>query len=55
MLWLLFVAMLTISYCLNSWLPTMLVDVGLDETFAALSVSIFWLRRHRRRARASGC
>jgi MFS family permease len=43
MLWLLFVAMLTISYCLNSWLPTLLVKVGWDERFAALSVSIFSL------------
>ncbi|HET8695938.1 MAG TPA: MFS transporter, partial [Gammaproteobacteria bacterium] len=42
-LWLLFVAMLTISYCLNSWLPTLLVEVGRDQAFAALSVSIFSL------------
>jgi AAHS family 4-hydroxybenzoate transporter-like MFS transporter len=41
MLWLLFVVMLTISYCLNSWLPIMLVEVGHDESFAALSVTIF--------------
>jgi MFS transporter, AAHS family, 4-hydroxybenzoate transporter len=41
MLWLLFVVMLTISYCLNSWLPIMLVDAGFDESFAALSVTIF--------------
>jgi MFS transporter, AAHS family, 4-hydroxybenzoate transporter len=41
MLWLLFVVMLTISYCLNSWLPVMLVEVGHDESFAALSVTIF--------------
>lgn len=41
MLWLLFVLMLTISYCLNSWLPVMLVEVGFDESFAALSVTIF--------------
>jgi MFS family permease len=41
MLWLLFVLMLTISYCLNSWLPIMLVDAGFDESFAALSVTIF--------------
>jgi len=33
--------MLTISYCLNSWLPIMLVEVGHDEAFAALSVTIF--------------
>jgi cyanate permease len=43
LLWLLFIAMLTISYCLNSWLPTLLVDVGRDRSFAALSVSIFSL------------
>jgi MFS family permease len=43
MLWLLFISMLTISYCLNSWLPTLLVDVGRDRSFAALSVSIFSL------------
>ena len=41
MLWLLFVSMLTISYCLNSWLPTLLVQVGRDQSFAALSVSVF--------------
>jgi len=41
MLWLLFVAMLTISYCLNSWLPILLVDVGHDRSVAAISVSIF--------------
>ncbi|HEX7238430.1 MAG TPA: MFS transporter [Gammaproteobacteria bacterium] len=41
MLWLMFVSMLTISYCLNSWLPTLLVQVGRDEAFAALSVSVF--------------
>ena len=43
MLWLLFVVMLTISYCLNSWLPIMLVEVGHDEAFAALSITIFGL------------
>jgi len=42
-LWLLFISMLTISYCLNSWLPTLLVDVGREQSFAALSVSIFSL------------
>ncbi len=41
MLWMLFVSMLTVSYCLNSWLPTLLVKVGRDAEFAALSVSIF--------------
>lgn len=41
MLWLLFVLMLTISYCLNSWLPIILVEAGFDESFAALSITIF--------------
>jgi AAHS family 4-hydroxybenzoate transporter-like MFS transporter len=41
MLWLLFVAMLTISYCLNSWLPILLVEVGRAESLATISVSIF--------------
>lgn len=43
MLWALFISMLTISYCLNSWLPTLLVEVGRDERFAAVSVSAFSL------------
>jgi cyanate permease len=43
MLWLLFVSMLTISYCLFSWLPTLLVSVGRGESFAAMSVSVFSL------------
>ena len=43
MLWLLFISMLTVSYCLLSWLPTLLVEVGRDASFAALSVSIFSL------------
>jgi MFS transporter, AAHS family, 4-hydroxybenzoate transporter len=43
MLWLLFISMLTISYCLNSWLPTLLVSVGRGEGFAAMSVSVFSL------------
>lgn len=43
MLWLLFICMLTISYCLNSWLPTLLIQVGRDERLASLSVSIFSL------------
>jgi MFS transporter, AAHS family, 4-hydroxybenzoate transporter len=43
MLWLLFICMLTISYCLISWLPTLLVEVGRDARFAALSISVFSL------------
>jgi MFS transporter, AAHS family, 4-hydroxybenzoate transporter len=41
LLWLLFVSMLTISYCMVSWLPTLLVQVGHDARFAALAISIF--------------
>jgi AAHS family 4-hydroxybenzoate transporter-like MFS transporter len=41
MLWLLFALMLTVSYCLNSWLPVMLVQLGYDASFAALSVTSF--------------
>lgn len=41
MLWLLFICMLTINYCLFSWLPTMLVTVGRDPSVAATSISIF--------------
>lgn len=43
MLWLLFICMLTINYCLFSWLPTMLVKVGRDPSVAATSISIFSL------------
>ncbi|MCP5145241.1 MAG: MFS transporter [Gammaproteobacteria bacterium] len=43
MLWLLFIAMLTVNYCLFSWLPTMLVEVGREASIAAMSVSIFSL------------
>ncbi len=42
-LWLLFISMLTISYCLNSWLPILLVEVGREESLATISVSIFSL------------
>ena len=41
MLWVVFVLMLTISYCLNSWLPIVLVDAGFSESFAALSITVF--------------
>ena len=43
LLWTLFICMLTIQYCLSSWLPTLLVQVGRDQSFAALSVTIFSL------------
>lgn len=40
-LWLLFIAMLTLNYCLMSWLPTMLVQLGRSAAFAGLAISIF--------------
>ena len=43
MLWVLFISLLTISYCLNSWLPTLMVQVGRDPALASMSVSIFGL------------
>ncbi|HSG33923.1 MAG TPA: MFS transporter [Sphingomonadaceae bacterium] len=43
LLWLMFISMLTVQYCLSSWLPTLLVEVGRDQSFAALSVTIFSL------------
>ena len=43
MLWLLFISMLTISYCLNSWLPLLLVDVGYSPSVAAISITTFSL------------
>ena len=43
MLWLMFVSMLIVQYCLSSWLPTLLVEVGREQRFAALSVTIFSL------------
>ncbi|MCW2385732.1 MULTISPECIES: MFS transporter [unclassified Sphingobium] len=41
MLWFVFIAMLTISYCLSSWLPVLLVRLGYAPAFAALALSIF--------------
>jgi len=35
--------MLTISYCLNSWLPLLLVDVGYSPSVAAISITTFSL------------
>jgi AAHS family 4-hydroxybenzoate transporter-like MFS transporter len=42
-LWTLFIAMLILTYCLTSWLPIMLVQLGRAPSFAALAVSIFSL------------
>ncbi|MEO9133299.1 MAG: MFS transporter, partial [Sphingomonas sp.] len=41
LLWFVFIAMLTISYCLSSWLPLLLVRLGHDQAFAALALSVF--------------
>ena len=41
MLWLLFISLLTLSYCLSSWLPTLMVQVGRGRDLASLSLSIF--------------
>ncbi len=41
MLWLVFIALLTISYCLSSWLPVLLVRLGYDAAFAAVALTIF--------------
>lgn len=41
MLWLVFISMLTISYCLSSWLPILLVRLGYTTEFAAVALSIF--------------
>jgi len=41
MLWVTFIGMLTINYCLGSWLPILLSDVGRSKAIASLSISIF--------------
>src|SRR5690606_7752556 len=41
MLWMLFISMLTISYCPTSWLPILLIEVGRESWVATMSVSIF--------------
>lgn len=41
MLWLVFISMLTISYCLSSWLPVLLVRIGYDAEFGAIALTIF--------------
>jgi AAHS family 4-hydroxybenzoate transporter-like MFS transporter len=43
LLWVLFIALLTISYCLNSWLPSLLVEVGHDQSIASLAITTFSL------------
>lgn len=41
MLWVVFISMLIISYCLSSWLPVLLVRLGYDAAFAAMALSVF--------------
>jgi MFS transporter, AAHS family, 4-hydroxybenzoate transporter len=41
LLWLLFICALTIYYCLSSWLPTLLVDIGRSPTLAAYAVGSY--------------
>jgi MFS transporter, AAHS family, 4-hydroxybenzoate transporter len=43
MLWLAFVGSLAVQSSVGSWLPTLLVDLGRSDRFAALSVSAFTL------------
>lgn len=41
LLWLMFVCALTIYYCLSSWLPSLLVDIGRSARLAALAVGSY--------------
>jgi MFS transporter, AAHS family, 4-hydroxybenzoate transporter len=41
MLWVIFVSALIVNYCLSSWLPTLLVDIGRSHSAATFSVSAF--------------
>ncbi|MET0292313.1 MAG: MFS transporter [Steroidobacteraceae bacterium] len=41
LLWLMFACALTIYYCLSSWLPTLLVDIGRSPRIAALAVGSY--------------
>jgi MFS transporter, AAHS family, 4-hydroxybenzoate transporter len=41
LLWLMFVCALTIYYCLSSWLPTLLVDIGRSARLAAYAVGSY--------------
>lgn len=41
LLWLMFVCALTIYYCLSSWLPTLLVDIGRSPRLAANAVGSY--------------
>jgi MFS family permease len=41
LLWLMFICALTIFYCLSSWLPTLLVDIGRTPRLAAYAVGSY--------------
>ena len=41
LLWLMFICALTIFYCLSSWLPTLLVDIGRTPQLAANAVGSY--------------
>lgn len=41
LLWLMFICALTIFYCLSSWLPTLLVDIGRTPRLAAVAVGSY--------------
>ena len=41
LLWLMFICALTIYYCLSSWLPTLLVDIGRSPRLAAYAVGSY--------------
>jgi predicted MFS family arabinose efflux permease len=41
LLWLMFICALTIYYCLSSWLPTLLVDIGRTPRLAAYAISSY--------------
>jgi MFS family permease len=41
LLWLMFICALTIYYCLSSWLPTLLVDIGRSPRLAAYAIGSY--------------
>ncbi|MEO6368827.1 MAG: MFS transporter, partial [Steroidobacteraceae bacterium] len=41
LLWLMFIGALTIYYCLSSWLPTLLIDIGRSPQLAAYAVGSY--------------
>lgn len=41
LLWVMFISALTIYYCLSSWLPALLVDIGRSPKLAAYAISTY--------------